>query len=266
LNLKCMDYNYSAYKYQESIYDAYCEIIEPLLKYFRCKIFYYMKFFPDGTYLSLSNNLSWQKFYFSNILNNDMIQGFRALACYNLTDYVPVLWPKTPNSKITQSLYDQDIWNGYKLMKVSSNCVESWGVCTDRLSSESQEFYIRQKETFLSFIRHFEEKAKDLIRLGPLEDYKLGYYENGTETFPIVANLYSQSLLKEEEARMRTFLCELYKEDRFINVLTPLETKCLARYQGGERASDLSKKFNLPFQTVEMLLRNAGKKIRGIAT
>jgi len=62
--------NLQAYKYADSTFSKFNEICAPIFET-KIKIFAYFRFFKNGRYIYLCNELNWLKFCLDNVHNNE---------------------------------------------------------------------------------------------------------------------------------------------------------------------------------------------------
>ena len=262
--LSCSDKtNYSAYKFQESVLGEFSDVCAPLFRYFGSSTFSYMKFFSDGSYLSLNNSLPWQKYYFENIrCNGDAEWEDCSLLSYahNLDTFVPFMWPKAPCSQLTQRLYDSDIWNGFGYIKQTSDCVEMWCVNSAVTNTPHRDFWIRNKQTLLEFIYHFNSALSDALSVDNNTVSKLAFYKEGCAwsnfLSPKQADVFSNQQLDEALNKCQSRYKTLLNGVSF----TAREIQCLSHLARGETCKMIAYQLGISFRTVEMHLNNIKHK------
>lgn len=251
--------NYQAYKYNESIIDTVRSICNPL-DTLGVKVFGYHKIFSDGSYLSISNDLQWKKFYFENVGNSPIIwERSKVLqSVSDICDYVPYMWPSSPMSLIEKYLFEHNIWNGFQFIKHSPSCFELWAFASDVNNNRVNNLYLDHTTIFIKFIHYFNQNAKNLITITNTNDkHKLAWYDDP----PVLPNLNSiineQEIMSEFTNLIARGTIPAYKnDDNTIVYITSRQFDCLKLLTKGYTYSQIGKRINISDRTVESHINN----------
>ncbi len=154
--------NLSAYKYAESVAPELNKICSPLFK-LNVKIFAYFRFFHDGRYLCLCNDLNWVLFCLQNIHNNEGTSLGQEIGHVPEENYHCFLWPTKKTDYLMSALYDFNIWNGLSIFKKNEDSIELWGFAADRQTENMQNFYVENIELLKDFTALFNSNASEFI-------------------------------------------------------------------------------------------------------
>lgn len=155
--------NFFAYKYAESVVGKFTEICKPLFD-LNIKIFAYFRFFNNGKYLYLCNNLDWVKFCLENIHNNEGTSLGKEIGYVPEDNYHCLLWPTKKTDYLMSALYDFNIWNGLSIFKQKDDdSIELWGFATEKQADNMQNFYIENIELLKDFTAIFNMSMADII-------------------------------------------------------------------------------------------------------
>ena len=243
--------NYRAFKYQESISDRLNNICEPLVNHLNTPIFGYMRFFSDGQYLTLTNQLSYQESYFENVHSNSLVWGEHI---YQNQDFKIWLWPQNPEIESMKFVYEKNFWNGISITKISDNSLESWCFASDRSSTQMQNFYLRNTDILRTFIHHFNAQAADIIHINEHNHHKLSRYKNGL-IWPESDHSY------KEQSNIRNFLDAIKNATKTNrSKITEAESKCLYHLARGYTMKQIARNLNISPRTVEGHINNIKRK------
>ena len=250
--------NHSAYRYQEAVLEDFTRICDPLVQHFNVSTFGYMKFFLDGSYISLLNQLDWQKHYFFNVHQNGLMEWDKmsfAKNSGNTTTLIPSFWPQVPCSTLTQSLFEHNIWNGFHYLNFQSNFVEIWSIAAGANQTGAQDFYFRNRGHFLRFIDHFNVVASDLTRVEDNDTHKMGFHKNGyhwpSVTFQTEEEMKIEAFLQELSLQQVNKISTTTRYSHKNSILTQRELQCLSHLAKGETAKEIANHLCLSPRTVE---------------
>lgn len=162
--MRANDKNLSAYNYAESTFDIFTSICNPLLE-LNIKGFAYLRFFNDGQYLYLCNDLNWLKFCFENghTNHNTLLERELIQVRDSKSDLHCFLWPTKQTDDLMSALYAFNIWNGLSIYKPREDSIEIWSFATDREARNMQDFYIQNIEILKKFTAYFNASGSDII-------------------------------------------------------------------------------------------------------
>ena len=110
--------NFSAFKYNESVNEELIKVISPIFSW-NISTFAYFKFFPDGKYLYLCNNLDWVRHCLRHIQDNESSLG-QEINHAQENEFYTLVWPTEPYDPLLKDLFDYNIWNGMSIFKKSN--------------------------------------------------------------------------------------------------------------------------------------------------
>lgn len=248
--------NFSAYKYAESTAPELNAICDPLFK-LNLKVFAYFRFFNDGRYLYLCNDLNWVRFCLQNIHSNEGTSLGQEIGHVPEDNYHCFLWPTKKTDYLMSALYDFNIWNGLSIFKQREDSIELWGFAADRQTENMQSFYIENIDLLKDFTASFNLNAAEIIT-------------------PVSSNL---AIYKDFKPQIQLDEYDRSKINEFIKatpitkrpIITPkgevfLSTKelqCLNLLVSGKTAKQIALDITLSSRTVEKHLENIKHKIGG---
>ncbi len=162
-NMNAKEINFNAYKYAESIAPLLSELCSPLFT-MNIKVFAYFRFFNNGKYLYLCNNLKWVEFCLQNVHSNEGTSLGKEIGRASKDDYHCFLWPTVKSDYLLSALYDFNIWNGLSIFKQRDDSIELWGVAADRQTDNMQNFYIENIALLKDFTASFNLNAFEFIK------------------------------------------------------------------------------------------------------
>src|SRR5688500_13513036 len=127
----CESINHLAIQYSESTNTIIKDICHPLERNFAINYFAYLKHFPNGYYLGLSNNLEINTYYIKNVFTASKVWKE---AINNIENNKPYyfLWPNCFQSLsrseelILSKYHSLNIWNGFTVYRKVNDEIESW--------------------------------------------------------------------------------------------------------------------------------------------
>lgn len=250
------DINYSAFKYNESIIDSLTDIIQPIFNW-DLSTFAYFKFFPNGQYLYLCNNIAWVEHCLRHVQDNDSALG-QEINHAKENEFYSLMWPTTPHDTLLRDLYDFDIWNGLSVFKKSSNYVELWGFATTRANKLISNFYLHNIELIKCFIRYFNDTASQLI--DAKDTRKLAVYTNiGEGSFFNFEDPYDLE-------QINNFI--MATNSKKYPILTPRgevllsqrEKQCMHLISFGKTAKEIGLELDISHRTIELYIKNIKSK------
>jgi len=152
--------NKKAIEYQEHVFPLLQEICKPLFESLKFTTFTYMRFFENGSYMRVSSNLNWSKFY----INHMKELG----AAFHETITAPksscpgfFLWPTEPSDDFSKIAYKFDVWNGGTIYWRGKEFVDTYGFSAARKNSYVKNIYESYPECLLEFTRLFSSIFKN---------------------------------------------------------------------------------------------------------
>lgn len=246
--------NFRAYKYAESAVSRLKEICNPLFKT-SIKIFAYFRFFNNGRYIYLCNNLNWIQFCLQNVHNNEGTSLGREIGHVPEDGYHCFLWPTVKTDYLMSALYDFNIWNGLSIFKQRKDSIELWGFAADRQTENMQDFYIENIELLKDFTAFFNMNASDIIL--PV-----------TNNLAVYRAFKSQSYIEEyDQQKINDFIkATPIKKQPIITptgeiFLSKKELECLNLLASGKNAKQIATSLGAATRTIEKHLEHVRHKI-----
>lgn len=252
--MKSEGVNLPAYKYAESNFHRFNEICSPLFKS-NIKIFAYFRFFNDGKYIYLCNELSWLRFCLENVHSNEGTSLGQEIGHAPKDNYYCFLWPTIKTDYLMSALYDFNIWNGLSIFKQREDSIELWGFAADRQTEKMQNFYIENIEFLKDFTASFNLNAADLIlpskrNLAMYLDFKPLIYLDEYDSRKIDEFIKSTPINKKP---IITSGGEVF--------LATKELKCLHLLASGKNAKQIAQSLKSSVRTIEKHLENIKRKV-----
>lgn len=155
-------------KNQEALYDNLSKIGEvtqicaPLLNYFDLTFFSFIRIYPQGSMVRLSNHAPWTHFYFSQELYNDIAfykSHYEKVLPFEKRAY---LWNAQKEERIYQHFQHHGLWNGLSFYIKEADYLESWSIAT-HVERNINNLYIEKREMLENFFYYFKHKAFHMI-------------------------------------------------------------------------------------------------------
>lgn len=245
--------NFQAYKYAESTLPQFNEICSPLFES-GIKVFAYFRFFNNGRYLYLCNNLPWVQYCLENVHNNEGTSLGEEIGYVPEHNYYCFLWPTVKTDYLMTALYDFDIWNGLSIFKHHEDSIELWGFAADRSAENMQSFYLENIEIFKDFTSAFNIQASGLI----LPTHKnLAIYRDFKPVKPM--DEYDNIKIAEFIKATPIKKCPLITPVGEV-FLTTKELECLNSLACGKNTKQIAQQVNVSNRTIEKHLENIKQK------
>lgn len=247
--------NLSAYKYAESKLGDILSICDPLFR-LNIKIFAYFRFFPDGKYMYLCNNLEWVRFCLQNVHNNEGTSLGKEIGHVAQDDYHCYLWPIKRTDYLMSALYDFNIWNGLSIFKQREDSIELWGFASDREAENLQNFYIQNIELLKAFTASFNSDAAEIImpKVGSLAIYK------DFKSPEIYIDEYRAKKISEFIKATPIHKHPIITQAGEI-FLTKRELQCVNLLASGKNAKQIALHFKVSPRTIEKHFENIKNKL-----
>lgn len=249
--------NQSALDYNKAVTDQLKTICEPLFN-LKISTFAYFRFFDDGKYLYLCNDLKWVEYCLTQVQDNDTSLG-KEINHVGEDGYHCFLWPMVAEDELLKALYGHDIWHGLSIFKQQPDSVELWGFAGKRDSVFLPDYYAKNIEQFKKFTNTFNTKAADLIDVG--DQSKIAVYQNhkpGTYQF---VDHYDMNIIdnfiKSTEHEQHPIITPHGKEI----ILTKRENQVLNQLAFRKTAKEVARDLKLSPKTVQFYLNKAKTKI-----
>jgi DNA-binding CsgD family transcriptional regulator len=250
------DINYRAFSYNKNITDQIIAICEPLFKV-NITTFAYFRFFENGRYLYLCNDLKWVEYCLQNVQDNNTSLGLE-IKHASTDNFYCFLWPTTPQDKLLTALYNFNIWHGLSIFKKLQDSVELWGFASAKENYFMPNFYVNNIEKLKDFTRLFNDKAKKLIDI--TDQSKLAIYKNSiADSYnfndPYASREFNKFILATDIKKY-----PIIAQNREV-FLSRRENQCLNYLSFGKTAKEIGKELNISNRSVELYLKNIKNKL-----
>lgn len=242
--------NFIAYKYAESNLEALNSICHPL-SMLNIKVFAYFRFFQNGKYMYLCNNLDWVRFCLQNIHNNEGTELGKEIGYVPEDNYHCFLWPTKKTDYLMSALYDFNIWNGLSIFKQREDSIELWGFAADRKTETLRDFYIQNIDLLKDFTTFFNVSAADFICP---DDNRLAVYKDFKQ-FDSTVDEYKSNQIAEFIKKTSTCNYPLMVNNQEV-FLTKKELMCLNWLSSGKNAKQIALQLDLSYRTIEKNLES----------
>ena len=225
--------NYSAIQYRESIENQLVNIYAPL-KHLGITHAGYFKFFKNGTYLMLCNNLVWNKFFLTQNLadkTSAFAEYMRQMPFLELQFHV---WPQSKGSDCLSALYEFNVWNGIDLTTKHEDSIEVYFFATNRENNQIFDLYVNHIDLLIKFTAYFQEKSAHLIHVSDkkilaIQGNKVPFYMDAT-SLPVLKPSIDINAYVNQTSISRYYLNEKYSNVYF----TKREMECLWHLSQGK--------------------------------
>ena len=248
-------FNRSAIQYSESIESQILAICDPL-KHLSITHFGYFKFFKDGTYLKICNNLAWSKFYVMHNLADKTTAFAESIVAIPFFELNTQLWPKSKGNDCLSALYDYNVWNGIDLTIKHEDFIEVYYFGTARDNNQIFDLYINHLDVLMKFKAYFQEKASHLIDVKDknclaAQINKVSFFTEATQAIPIKPSVDIDAFDNE------TPISHYYLTGKYSHIyLTRREAECLWYVSQGRTSKETGRIMNLSSRTVESYITN----------
>lgn len=219
------------------------------------KGFFYVKLYPDGTFVDLATNLNSAEFYLNKFYSCE----------YSLSDmqhnYLPNginLWEMNKSNQIWADCRDIfNIGNGFSIsLPSNSTYTEMFFYYSSAIDYKINELYLNHLDIFKNFALYFKEKTEKLIKKA--EQYKITMPEYYKELY-LPKNNASTNLTKIKDYYTLLDIKKFYFDDK--QYLTYKEGECLNWYARGMTIKAIAKILNSSSKTIESHIDNLKQKL-----
>lgn len=251
--------NLSFLLFSETIEEYITSICNPL-KYLNINYFGYLRFYKDGTYLKLSNNLLWTKFYIINNLADKSSAFAETIVDFPLSKLKIQLWPNSKGNDCLSSLYEHDIWNGINCSIKHEDFIEIYYFATKRENIQILDLYINNLELLIKFNTYFYDKITKIVNFKDKKN--LAMQENQIPFFMEANSKVETPNSALQSVDVESFSQKIgpsyyYISDEYSHIrLTKRELECLHYLSHGRTAKEIGKITKLSFRTIEDYINN----------
>jgi len=231
------------------------EIIQPF-QAFNIKFFVYVKIFPDGSRISLNNNVQWSKFFFENYSKYVRGEIFETQNNTNKkTSHHLWILNKHQNQLLIDNEKEFGLDNGIDIIIPGKEYTEFFVFATDKYQKSINNFYINNFDILNQSIFYFKDKGKEII--AQAEKSGLIYLPSTKKTISDNDNIIidKESILKKI-LPSRYYINNQYKNE----YLTRSEYQCLKLIAKLKSAKEIANELKLSPRTVEVYINNIKEK------
>lgn len=156
--------NLNAIEYNKSVIREFQKIVSPLLVNFPFSYLMYIRFFKDGRYLVLCNDLKPVKLYLDHNLSNHKVflQEFTTIRKNSTHKF---LWPIHNHHKYAGlfMLYEHNIWHGMNVTHNMEDYLETFVFFPKKECDQVLDLYLNHFYILERFILYFKSKARYII-------------------------------------------------------------------------------------------------------
>lgn len=227
-------------------YKKVCELCQPLKK-LGISGFIYMRRYPDGRFIDLSNQIDWTSFFLDKYLSEqypvDMVVN------HMLSNKGSLLWCTEPENLVWKEGADLfKSGNGISIYKKNEHYCEIFCFYGQAADSSLNMMFIQYFTLLERFLKYFIENMADDINSA---------YEKHDVLFTPNAYLNAKKELTLEINEVE-FLKEIEKHHP---ILSPREIECISLCASGKTAKEIARHTKISHRTVETYLANAKKKL-----
>ena len=251
--------NLIAFQYNASIDHRMKELCEPL-KYLGLTHFGYLKFFKDGTYLKLGNDLRWIENYLKNNLADKTEAFAESLKLVPRFKLDHQIWPQSKGQDCIAELYNFNICNGINFCYKSDDYIEVYYFATKKDNDQIINIYMNHLPCLQKFSLFFKDKAKDLININ--DHNKLACQDSNVSFFDAVSAQESISTPDINSFAHDTKINRYFLNGKYWDTyLTKQEALCLKYLSIGRTTKEIGKIISLSSRTVESYIENIKLKL-----
>lgn len=249
--------NKNAIEYQQSIYSRVKEFCEPLNHYLGISLFIYSKFFQDGRYLLITNDLKLNLNYMENVTYANIFYQ-NHLNCN--TSYDCILWPSTPQNDCIKTFFDHGYWHGLSLViNQSEEFIEMTCFLSDKDNPSINNLYYNNPFVLEKFTKCFTKKFAKEIEVFS-NNKTLATLSQGIDLYIPPKNI------DNDKESIQSFLKAIgYSQGRFelndkLVKITLSELECLELLAQGCNIKEIARSSSRGTRTVETLLNRVKAK------
>lgn len=233
--------------YHLKLADKILVLSKPLIDNFGINYFHFVRIYPDGARISLSNFRKWMEHYYHS---KYYINPTFSKQSHNLKDTIH-LWLTLHNDKVLFNLKEKfDISNGITFIKTLDDIKEYYYFGTSKDNYDIYNLYMNHNEIFMDYIIFFKNEAKRIIK--KCEEYK-------------ISNLYEQNITSLEQkysVNIESFSKTIndYKHSLILSNNIQLghrELQCIAWCIKGKTADEIATILKIKKRTVESYITSA---------
>lgn len=229
------------YCYNVDIYEKIKDICAPL-NHLGISSFFYERFFFDGRFFSIGNNLNWISYSLNHFSQDSPLFSTAAMAIPT-NKMQGVLWPQDKMDDKFQALLSFGLWHGLSFYKKHEDFIDCWEFSTSVENDFVYGVYGDKRGCLEAFIRYFNLKIADFISVE--KDIPIAHFD---------VNLYAQQPLVSDSS-VTDFLKEINYQ-----AFSKREQECLMCIQKGKSAKEIARILDLSPRTVEFYIQNMKKK------
>ena len=244
--------NKNALHYFEAMTPKVQEICEGL-SYLGITHFWYDKFLPDGKYLSLGNDLVWERhFYAQDFFNfpNSLTSVVKNLPLQQECSFI---WDYHQVEKCTLFVEQEkfNIGNHASIISKKEDYAETFSFASTAENVQINNFYMKHIEVIKNFCTFFKEKASPLIKLCDVKQ---------------MASLNEKIVLLDEpdppswQRNITPFLEKIALHSSSPNGYpthySKREGECLLHLSEGKSAKEIARDIGISHRTVESYIAN----------
>lgn len=248
LNHEALKHNYSA----QELINSLCQ---PVFDNFPIKNFWYIRLYPDSSFIQLSNDISWQQCCWENNYF-DTYQAFCKINSFgndlaHKEDFIINTEEMAPGLMDNASKH-YNIFNNYNFITKQNDHLEILGFATNNNISFPTTFFAKNGSYLKLFGRFFREKAQHIIASSPLVSFK----QKTKDHYQMCNNRSAtERFLKAINYSRYSFVLN----DKNIE-LSKREYETLLHYTQGKTAKEIGKDLTLSPRTIESYINNIKNK------
>lgn len=224
---------------EAAVIQKYCSRLE----YLGIAGFYFLRRFPNGTFVDLSNQLAWSENFLTQFFNCELDYG-------NAQDHIWInpglsLWSQNPGNMIWQEGKEKwGFYSGISIAKEGPAWTDAFCFYSRKEPSVMDQEYLKNFQLLEKFNLLFVDKFQDIINKGeqnPLHIPEI-YFQNKKPAF------------NDQEKFIQSFM-------HFQEPLSKRELECIYYIAKGNTAFQVGKILHLSRRTVETHLQKAKDKL-----
>lgn len=248
----------NAISYNKSIIIEFQKIVSPLLVNFPVSYLMYLRFFKNGHYLVLCNNIRPIELYLGHNLLNEKVflQEFTFIEKNSINKY---LWPlhNCHKSSGLSMLSENNMWHGINVNYNTDNYLETFVFFTQKENEQVIDLYLNHFYILERFIVYFRNKAQHLINCSNKKAFAFSpFYKKE------INNLATQEtplFYAKNNFFNSTIIHKIYLNHG--NTYIPYQaSKCLYYYTLGKSMKEIACILSISHRTVERHLQNIKTK------
>lgn len=251
------DINYSALNFNKNVSKQLDDIYKPLENR-NISTFAYFRFYEDGRYLYLCNDIPWVEHCLMHVQDNDTSLG-QQINRVPQDGYHCYLWPTIQQDELLTALYNHNIWHGLSIFRQLPDSVELWGFAGTKEDINLPNLFVDDIELLKDYTTYFNQKANHLIN--PSDKSKFAIYKNHQPLLSEFEDIHHLKQLNEFIQRTNHNKHPIVTLGGKEIILSKRENECLLQLAFRKTSKEIANELKISEKTADQYIKNAKQKL-----